>query len=122
MLIDLDIPNIYFGKFCPKKIKLENFIKSSCIIFCVKNDKIFIKIFELYQVFVWQNVSIPLTRIKSITQEKSVLFLFSHILTYKNSTIFWDATLLALILHSSSLNALQFLIVLCQAKSLTKFL
>ena len=48
-----------------------------------------IKIFEPYQVFVCQNVSIfsyyiPLMRTKSITQQKLVLFLFSHLLTCKN--------------------------------------
>ena len=36
---------------------------------------------------------------KCITQQKSCLFLFSHLLTCKNSTIFWDAKLLRLILY-----------------------
>ena len=37
--------------------------------------------------------------IKSITQQKLVLFLFSHLLICKNFTIFYDVTPLALIIH-----------------------
>ena len=37
--------------------------------------------------------------IKSITQQKLILFLFFWSSTRKNSTIYWNATLLALILH-----------------------
>ena len=42
---------------------------------------------------------IPLMCTRSISQYKLVLFLFAHLLTYKNSTIFYGATLLASILH-----------------------
>ena len=41
-------------------------------------------------------------------QQKLDLFLFSHLLTCKNSTIYWDVMLLALILHLSFLKFFSF--------------
>ena len=57
--------------------------------------------FELYQVFVSQNLWILSNFVhnKCITQEKSVLFLCYHLLTGNISTIFQDVLLWALILH-----------------------
>ena len=65
-----------------------------------KNLELLIKISELYQVSQRFQYS-PIVYIKSITQQKSVLLLFSHPLALKSSTIYWDATPLALILHLS---------------------
>ena len=53
---------------------------------------------------------------KRITPQKLILFLFSHPLTCKNSTIVQDATLQALILHYRFLSVLRFFNLLCQAK------
>ena len=54
--------------------KILNYIKSSCIIFCAK---------------VFQYFDVPY--IKSITQEKSVRFLFSHILIFSISFFSYHA-------------------------------
>ena len=70
--------------FVPKKWDKENFELYQvfrCKFLC-QNDKIFIKIFGLYQVFVWQYISILLMDIKSITCKKNLCFFF---------LIFWHA-------------------------------
>ena len=62
-----------------------------------KKCELFTKIFKPYQVSQRFQYS-QIVYIKRITQQKLVLFLFSYPLARKSSTIYWDATLPALIL------------------------
>ena len=85
-----------------KSIKILNYIKPLCIIFILNWFKHFD---QKNQTTFFKNVSIPLYFIIPAHTHfynpsiKTELFLFSHLLTCKNSTIFWDAILQALILH-----------------------
>ena len=88
--------NLYFGIFVPKRIKQKKLYQVFMYNFQCQNEKIFTKILELYQVFLWENVLIlsHCIKTKSITRKQSVLFLFFffffffHFLTCKDSPIF----------------------------------
>ena len=82
--------------------------------FLSQNGKIFIKIFELYQGFVWKSVSL---KIGSIS-----FFFFFHLLACKSSTIFQGLTLLVLIFHLSFFECFTFLKFIMQSQKYDNFL
>ena len=81
--------------------------------FLSQNGKIFIKIFELYQGFVWKSVSLKIG---------SISFFFFHLLACKSSTIFQGATLLVLIFHLSFFECFTFFKFIMQSQKYDNFL
>ena len=83
-----------------KSIKILNYIKPLCIIFILNWFKHFDQktqitfVQKCFNTLIFYNTHTHFYN-PSI---KTELFLFSHLLTCKNSTIFWDAILQALIL------------------------
>ena len=88
--------------------------------FLSQNGKIFIKIFELYQDFVWKSVSLKIGSISFFFF--LFFFFFFHLLACKSSTIFQGLTLLVLIFHLSFFECFTFLKFIMQSQKYDNFL
>ena len=58
--------------------------------------------------------TLKLYTFKALLSKKSILYPFTHPLTHTNPTIYWDVTLLALILHLTLFKCIQLFITLLE--------
>ena len=98
----------FYGSKCPEQYtnqEYQDILPPGVIfelyqVFVCQSYQMFTKISELYQVTKCSISILTLDTLKALLHENPFCF-FSHLLTYKNSIIFQDATLTALIPHLS---------------------
>ena len=119
-----------FGYLSQKESSKKKLYQAFMYNFLCQNEKIFTKILELYQVFLWENVLIlsHCIKTKSITHKQSALFLFLFVFLFsffdmqRFPHLLWCHPISISSSFNSFLSALRFSNLLWQGKRLKIFL